>query len=454
MATFSDDFNRADSGTLGANWTNVTGSSWSIVSNQAVGPGSASATVYNSACSAADNFSQGYVPTFSGTQHFIARSVSSGSENCYSFRIGTDGSVILYKAVSGTFTSIGTVSSSASTTNPYKLTCAGSTITCFYNGTNILQVTDTSVTTGLYVGFRSSVANHIDNWTGGDGTGSGTAATASGSITLAGSATANGAGTATGSLSLAASATANGAGTATGSLTFGGSVSARAALSPSGGITLSGTVEAQAAATATGSLALAGTAAAFDSSVISAAGSLTLGGTATATPDGVAASGSLTFGGTAFGTAPITGVLELAVGAAVLAEAAVVATGSLDLSGAGTASLNEGATGSMEFDGIVHTVGEGGHIYRLLPPTVREGPVGPRGLWSINRGITLQVTGGVVTQNRYPSDISIEEADYTYLGGHEYVVTDAEALVLANGGYASNLTFAGDDDTQGGRSEE
>lgn len=74
-------------------------------------------------------------------------------------------------------------------------------------------------------------------------------------------------------------------------------------------------------------------------------------------------------------------------------------------------------------------------------PSVEEGPAGGGPLFSryrLNRGVTVLVTGGVVTQVRFPTQEQIEDADRAYLGGASYPVTAAERDVLV----AAGLTVA------------
>lgn len=67
------------------------------------------------------------------------------------------------------------------------------------------------------------------------------------------------------------------------------------------------------------------------------------------------------------------------------------------------------------------------------------GPINPT-LTDIPRGVSLLVTGTVVTENQTPSQDDLAAADYYFLGGHEYTVSDQQAQVLINAGYGSYLT--------------
>lgn len=66
--------------------------------------------------------------------------------------------------------------------------------------------------------------------------------------------------------------------------------------------------------------------------------------------------------------------------------------------------------------------------------------VGTRNMTDIGRGVTLIVNGTTVTQSRYPYQDDLAAADAYYLGGHNYVLTDAEAQILIDAGYSDYLT--------------
>lgn len=84
-------------------------------------------------------------------------------------------------------------------------------------------------------------------------------------------------------------------------------------------------------------------------------------------------------------------------------------------------------------------------MYLLVPPTVNEAPgmdvAGPLfGRVAYPRGVSLLVTGTRVREQRWPTIEQQRAADTTYLGGHEYLLTDAQAQVLIDAGYESCLT--------------
>ena len=58
----------------------------------------------------------------------------------------------------------------------------------------------------------------------------------------------------------------------------------------------------------------------------------------------------------------------------------------------------------------------------------------------IPRGYSLLVTGTTVVEVQTPSQDDLAAASYYFLGGHEYVVSQAQATVLINAGYSAYLT--------------
>ena len=61
-------------------------------------------------------------------------------------------------------------------------------------------------------------------------------------------------------------------------------------------------------------------------------------------------------------------------------------------------------------------------------------------LTDIPRGVTLIVKDGIVEETLYPYQNTLADADYYFLGGHVYTVTDDQAAVLIAAGYGDYLT--------------
>jgi len=81
--------------------------------------------------------------------------------------------------------------------------------------------------------------------------------------------------------------------------------------------------------------------------------------------------------------------------------------------------------------------------YLLRTPTVKEGPAGFGRLfyrYKIDRNDSLLVYGTAVVRQRTPSVLESQEADYFYLGGHEYYLSQAEYDILTAAGYGQYIT--------------
>jgi len=81
--------------------------------------------------------------------------------------------------------------------------------------------------------------------------------------------------------------------------------------------------------------------------------------------------------------------------------------------------------------------------YLFKPPTVDEGPAGfGRLFWRyrIARANTILVYGTAVQSERTPGVDETQAADYCYLGGHEYIISDPERTILIDAGYGANIT--------------
>lgn len=161
MASFTDDFNRANSTDLGANWVEVSGD-WSIISNQ-LSPGVDTGTVVLRAAGAmdsSDHYAQITIAvTAAASQGVWCRGNSNISQGYLWRNDGT--SWDLFSVVSNTFTVIGTFSGAASAGDIAKIQAVGSTIKGYVNGVERVSVVNTAVTTGTSVGLRSGTTAGI-----------------------------------------------------------------------------------------------------------------------------------------------------------------------------------------------------------------------------------------------------------------------------------------------------
>ena len=59
----------------------------------------------------------------------------------------------------------------------------------------------------------------------------------------------------------------------------------------------------------------------------------------------------------------------------------------------------------------------------------------------VPRSLTFLINGTTVTTNMTPSQDDLADADYYYLGGHEYTVSNQVAQILINAGYSDYVTL-------------
>jgi hypothetical protein len=59
----------------------------------------------------------------------------------------------------------------------------------------------------------------------------------------------------------------------------------------------------------------------------------------------------------------------------------------------------------------------------------------------VPRCLTFLINGTTVTTNMTPSQDDLADADYYYLGGHEYDIPDSVAQILINAGYSDYVTL-------------
>lgn len=171
----SDNFNRANSGTLGANWTqlaliNAVG----ISSNTAIGEttGNNGAAYTGSGAQPLDQFAQSthVSGTGAGDGGPIIRSDTLGTFYLFDGVIGSTPTV--FKCISNSFTSIQSTATAWSAGSIAYISATGTTITWKKNGTAITSFSDAAIdgstVGGPYPGlFISSNSDSFDDWSGG-----------------------------------------------------------------------------------------------------------------------------------------------------------------------------------------------------------------------------------------------------------------------------------------------
>lgn len=156
MTALSDDFNRANSGTVGAPWTEILNDA-GIVSNAL-----ASVTLdgdilvrYDSDLATSDHYSE-VVVQHQSTSPFVgaAARMNASDTACY-FAIanrtdaGTPRTTIRHRSSGGTVTVLATYNAGVASGDTLRLEVNGSTLTAFINGVSVLSITDTTIATGV-----------------------------------------------------------------------------------------------------------------------------------------------------------------------------------------------------------------------------------------------------------------------------------------------------------------
>lgn len=387
MASFTDDFNRADSSNLGANWVEVSGD-WSIISNQ-LSSGNAGGTIILRAAGAmatSDHSAQVTITATAAVSHGVWARGNSNISQGYLWR--NDGSNwTLFSVVGGSFTSIGSYAAAAVAGDVAKVQAVGSTIKGYINGVQRVSVTDTAVTTGTSVGLRAESTNllRFDDFTATD-----VISGATGDAAFSGTATlsATGLRAAAGPATLAATAALTTSGlratagdaalTATASLTADGKVarSGDAALAIAATLSADGQRGANTGANlgASAVLAAAGQVAHSGDAALTATATLTADGTTGTPPTVGAAALAATSTLTAAGN-------RTAVAAASLATAAVLAAaGTASIAGsaaiAATATLTATGTIVSTHDDIEVAVGTPYSPWAVGAPQGQSWPAG------------------------------------------------------------------------------
>lgn len=163
MATYSDDFNRADSTNLGPNWTESF-DDWSIVSNQ-LRPGSSgtSFVIYTSPLDTVDHYAEIVISTISSTSMGVFARANQFGNDFYLWR-NSGTSWDMFVNLGGSFSTIGASYAAAAVDGDVaRIECVGSTIKGYVNGIERVSVTDTNIASGthLYAGVRSGASNII-----------------------------------------------------------------------------------------------------------------------------------------------------------------------------------------------------------------------------------------------------------------------------------------------------
>lgn len=169
MVSYSDDFNRPDSTTLGP-WVKLQGDS-SISGNQ-FAPGTVGGyglVRYSSSLDTPDHYAEITITnTSSPSNGVFARSDSTGS-NFYLWR--ADGSTwTLFINSSGSFISLGSYAGPLNAGDVARIECRGNVIKGYINGVERVSVVHNGIVSNVYAGLRvaTSSTSRLDNFAAGD----------------------------------------------------------------------------------------------------------------------------------------------------------------------------------------------------------------------------------------------------------------------------------------------
>lgn len=184
--TFSDNFDRADSTTLGADWTewNITGNSMAIASNrlqcQGSGSGGGSHARWNTLSNTDDQFSQAELgPNLTGTVRMNVRGLASDTvtmvsglftpnTGAWDIRTSVAGSETVRASGTAATGSAGQVVRFECSGNVYTLKVGGTTIGTWTDTGGVVTPGPTRRTVGIRIGVSGSSTCNVDNWSGGD----------------------------------------------------------------------------------------------------------------------------------------------------------------------------------------------------------------------------------------------------------------------------------------------
>lgn len=168
----TDNFNRANAGTLGANWS-TTINTFQVANNAAQGNNFAyNATYWSADAFGGDHYAQCVVGVVISDGGPGVR-IQSGPKS-YHFDIKAGNNCKIQKDVAGSFTDLVTGINTPSTGDTVYIEASGSTITVKVNGTQVGQTTDSAITggaAGLWSYDTSGVYDNFqaDNLGGGGG---------------------------------------------------------------------------------------------------------------------------------------------------------------------------------------------------------------------------------------------------------------------------------------------
>lgn len=178
MASFSDDFNRAD-GALGSNWVSTTGHSNCVIFSNAVrsdtaGPRSLNAVATATATFTADHEAQVTFTALGGSDFGgVGVRIDATAGTGYIIRCdgGNASGRRIHRINQNTITQIGLVNVPLVANDVVRLRASGTTISVYVNNVLIDSVTDTTYTTGqpgIFYDYQNNRVTRLDNYSATD----------------------------------------------------------------------------------------------------------------------------------------------------------------------------------------------------------------------------------------------------------------------------------------------
>jgi len=170
MAT--DSFDRADAGTLGANWTSCgSNPAYGIVSNTAASSNAEAeeAVFWNAETFADNHYSEVTVSTTASNAYIgVAVRCSTGSGGNYYGFYGDNATRYIVRVVAGAYTSLATTGTGFTNGDTLRLEAEGPTLRAYTNGVLWTSVTDSNLTSGApgLTSWANNNSGRLNDWVG------------------------------------------------------------------------------------------------------------------------------------------------------------------------------------------------------------------------------------------------------------------------------------------------
>lgn len=153
---FTDDFNRANSSSPGADWVEVGAGNWSITltSRLTLGVNTGEQCMYVNALSTSDHYAQADSVAHTIDTYLIIRSTANNLSPLTFYFAGVNGSgnYAIGKYDGGSYTGLASAAGSSPAGKTLRFEASGGDLSLKVNGVEVLGVTDGSPLSGLYVG--------------------------------------------------------------------------------------------------------------------------------------------------------------------------------------------------------------------------------------------------------------------------------------------------------------